>query len=134
MLFRSEFTTSGTEKYSGKAVESALDKLTLLALQTQENLNRVVRLPKSSTLTNIEFPINSNVADEVICINSAGDNLTTKNLIDISLAPVSTYIKTLLDDTTSAQARATLNAQQLNANLTTLSNLASVLNFSISSL
>lgn len=123
-----EFTTSGTEKYSGKAVESALDKLTLLALQTQENLNRVVRLPKSSTLTNIEFPINSNVADEVICVNSAGDNLTTKNLIDISLAPVSTYIKTLLDDTTSAQARATLDAQQLNANLTTLSNLASVLN------
>lgn len=123
-----EFTTSGTEKYSGKAVESALDKLTLLALQTQENLNRVVRLPKSSTLTNIEFPINSSVADEVICVNSAGDNLTSKNLADVSLAPVSTYMKTLLNDTTSVEARATLDAQKLNSNLTALSGLTGASN------
>jgi len=123
-----EFTESGTEKYSGKAVESALDKLTLQTLQIQENLNRVVRLPKSSSLTNIEFPINASVADEVICINSAGDNLTTKNLADVSLAPVSTYIKTLLDDTTASQARTTLDAQQLNSNLTALSGLTGASN------
>jgi hypothetical protein len=123
-----EFTSTGTEKYSGKAVESALDKITLQVLQIQEALNRVVRLPKSSQLTNIEFPINQNVADEVIVVNSAGDNLSTKNLIDVNLAPVSTYIKTLLDDNTSSQARATLDAQQLNANLTSLAGLNSAAN------
>ena len=125
-----KFTSTGTEKYSGKAVESALDKITLQVLQIQEALNRVVRLPKSSQLTNIEFPINANVADEVIVVNSAGDNLSTKNLIDVNLAPVSTYMKTLLDDNTSSQARATLDAQQLAANLSTLAGLASVANLS----
>lgn len=119
----SEFTASGTDKFNGATLEASLDKLTLLALQTQENLNRVVKLPKSSALTNIEFPINSSVADEVICVNSTGDNLTTKNLIDVNLAPVSTYIKTLLNDTTSAEARATLEAQKLNNNLTALASL-----------
>jgi hypothetical protein len=123
-----EFTTTGTEKYSGKAVESALDKLTLQILQIQEALNRVVRLPKSSQLTNIEFPINGNVADEVIVVNSAGNNLSTKNLINVNLAPVSTYIKTLLDDNTSSQARATLDAQQLNTNLNAFSNLTGASN------
>jgi hypothetical protein len=124
----SEFTASGTDKFNGATLEASLDKLTLLALQTQENLNRVVKLPKSSALTNIEFPINSSVADEVICVNSAGNNLSTKNLIDVNLAPVSTYIKTLLDDNTSSQARATLDAQQLNTNLNAFSNLTGASN------
>jgi hypothetical protein len=38
---------------------------------------------------------------------------------------VSTFAKTLLDDTTASQARTTLDAQQLNANLTFLANLPS---------
>lgn len=118
-----DFTDKGTDIYSGGVVESALDKLTLVSQQIQENLNRVVRLPKSSLLNNIEFPISATNADQVIAINTAGNNLTTKNLADVSLATLTNYAKTLLDDENASQARATLDAQQLNANLTALAGL-----------
>lgn len=123
-----EFTTTGTEKYSGKAVESALDKLTLQNLQIQESLNRVVRLPKSSSLINIEFPIDLNRADQVVVVNTTGDNLTTKNLADINLATLTNFAKTLMDDNNASEARTTLDAQQLNANLTALAGLTGVSN------
>lgn len=123
-----DFTDKGTDALNGATLESALDKLTLLNLQQQENLNRVVKLPKSSQLTNIEFPISASQANQVIAINNAGDNLTTKDLADVGLAPVSTFAKTLLDDTTASQARTTLDAQQLNANLSALAGLTGASN------
>lgn len=123
-----DFTDKGTDDFNGATLESALDKLTLLALQQQENLNRVVRLPKSSPLTNIEFPIDATRANQVVVINNAGDNLSTKELADVGLAPVSPYMATLLDDTTASQARTTLDAQQLNANLSALAGLTGASN------
>lgn len=123
-----DITTSGSDALPGTALEGSLDKLTLINLEIKENLNRVVRLPKSSSLTNIEFPIGSSQANQLIAINNDGTNLTTKDLADVGLAPVSTYIKTLLDDTTASQARTTLDAQQLNANLTALAGLTGATN------
>lgn len=123
-----EFTTTGTEKYSGKAVESALDKLTLQILQIQESLNRVVRLPKSSSLINIEFPIDLNRADQAVVVNATGNNLTTKNLADINLATLTNFAKTLMDDNNASEARTTLDAQQLNSNLTALAGLTGASN------
>lgn len=123
-----DITTSGSDALPGTALEGSLDKLTLISLQILENLNRVVKLPKSSQLINIEFPINSNSANQILAINNDGNNLTTKDLADIGLAPVSSYIKTLLDDTTSSQARTTLDAQQLNSNLTALAGLSGASN------
>jgi hypothetical protein len=123
-----DITTSGSDALPGTALEGSLDKLTLINLEIKENLNRVVRLPKSSSLTNIEFPIGSSQANQLIAINNDGTNLTTKDLADVGLAPVSTYIKTLLDDTTALQARTTLDAQQLNANLTALAGLTGASN------
>jgi hypothetical protein len=123
-----DITTSGTDALPGTALEGSLDKLTLMLLETKENLNRVVKLPKSSILTNIEFPIGASQANQVIAINNDGNNLTTKDLADVGLAPVSTFAKTLLDDLTAAQARTTLDAQQLNANLTALAGLTGALN------
>jgi hypothetical protein len=111
-----DITTSGSDALPGTALEGSLDKLTLMLLEQKESLNRVFKLPKSSLLDNIEFPIGASQANQVITVNNAGDNLTTKDLADVGLAPVSTYIKTLLDDTTASQARATLDVQQLNAN------------------
>lgn len=118
-----DFTDKGTDIYSGGVVESALDKLTLVSQQIQENLNRVVKLPKSSQLSGIEFPINPANANQVLAINTAGDNLTTKNLADVSLATLTNFAKTLLDDENASQARTTLDVQQLNANLTALAGL-----------
>ena len=118
-----DITTSGSDALPGTALEGSLDKLTLMLLEQKESLNRVIKLPKSSLLSNIEFPIGASQADQVITVNNAGDNLTTKDLADVGLAPVSTFAKTLLDDTTASEARTTLDAQQLNANLTALAGL-----------
>jgi hypothetical protein len=123
-----DITTSGSDALPGTALEGSLDKLTLMLLEQKESLNRVFKLPKSSLLDNIEFPIGASQANQVITVNNAGDNLTTKDLADVGLAPVSTYIKTLLDDTTASQARTTLDVQQLNANLTALAGLTGASN------
>jgi hypothetical protein len=123
-----DITTSGSDALPGTALEGSLDKLTLMLLEQKENLNRVFKLPKSSLLSNIEFPIGASQANQVITVNNAGDNLTTKDLADVGLAPVSTFAKTLLDDTTASEARTTLDAQQLNANLTALAGLSGASN------
>ena len=121
-------TNKGTDKFSGANVEASLDKLTLINLENKEIFNRCVLLPKSSSLTNIEFPIDLDRADQAVVINAAGNNLTTKNLADINLATLTNFAKTLMDDNDASEARATLNAQELNANLTALSNLTGASN------
>lgn len=118
-----DYIKAGTDKFPAESHEKALDKLTLICKQFTERFNRIVSLPKNSNLSNIEFPINPNNSNQVITINNDGTNLTTRDLADVGLAPVSSYIKTLLDDINSSQARATLEAQQLNNNLTALASL-----------
>jgi hypothetical protein len=123
-----DYIKAGTDKFPAESHEKALDKLTLIAKQFLEKFNRIVSLPKSSTLSNIEFPINASNANQILAINNDGTNLTTTNLADVGIAPVSAYAKTLLDDVNSSEARATLDAQQLNANLTALAGLTGALN------
>lgn len=123
-----DYIKAGTDKFPAESHEKALDKLTLIAKQFLEKFNRIVSLPKSSTLSNIEFPINASNANQILVINSDGTNLTTANLADVGIAPVSAYAKSLLDDVNSSQARATLDAQQLNANLTALAGLTGASN------
>lgn len=123
-----DYIKAGTDKFPAESHEKALDKLTLIAKQFLEKFNRIVSLPKSSTLSNIEFPINASNANQILAINNDGTNLTTKNLADVGIAPVSAYAKTLLDDVNSSQARATLDTQQLNANLTALAGLTGASN------
>lgn len=118
-----DYIKAGTDKFPAESHEKALDKLTLISKQLLEKFNRVVSLPKSSNLSNIDLPINSSNANQILAINNAGDNLTTKNLADVGIAPVSDFAKTLLDDTTALQARATLDCQQSNINLTAFANL-----------
>jgi hypothetical protein len=118
-----DYIKAGTDKFPAESHEKALDKLTLISKQLLEKFNRVVSLPKSSNLSNIDLPINSSNANKILVINNEGDNLTTANLADVGMAPVSDFAKTLLDDTTALQARATLDCQQSNINLTAFANL-----------
>ena len=123
-----DYIKAGTDKFPAESHEKALDKLTLIAKQFLEKFNRIVSLPKSSTLSNIEFPINASNANQILVINNDGTNLATANLADVGIAPVSAYAKTLLDDVNSSEARATLDTQQLNDNLTALAGLTGASN------
>jgi hypothetical protein len=129
-----DYIASGTDKFPAESHEKALDKLTLICKQFSEKFNRIISLPKSSTLNNIEFPINASNANQILVINNDGTNLTTTNLADIGSVPVSAYIKTLLDDATANEARTTLGVaigsqvQAYNANLQAFSELAGASN------
>lgn len=103
-----DYIKSGTDKFPAESHEKALDKLTLICKQFTERFNRVLSLPKASSLSNITVPISTNNANQLLVVNSAGDGLETKTVIDLNLTPVSTFAATLLDDTTPAQARETL--------------------------
>ena len=54
--------------------ETALDKITILAQQNAEELNRTLKVQESSTLTNLKVPV---VANRVIGWDSAGTGITT---------------------------------------------------------
>lgn len=113
-----DYNNIGTGAFPADSHEKALDKLTILFRQFLEKENRAISLPESSSLSNIEIPVSSDNADKAIVINSTGDNLEAKNLADIGTAPVTDFAKTLLDDTTNTQARATLDAEQKANSLT----------------
>lgn len=125
---RADYVNAGTDKFPGNVHELALDKLTLICQEYLERFNRVITLPKNSLLLDIEFPIDATRADQVLAINSAGNNLTTKNLADVGLAPITNFIKTLFDDIDAATARNTLSAQAQSANLSALAALAGAAN------
>jgi hypothetical protein len=92
--------------FPAKAVEEALDRLTVIAQDVQSDVDRSVKLPNTSSLESIELPVPS--ANKLIGWNSAGDELQNYAAADVPVTSVTAYIQTLLNDTTSAEARTTL--------------------------
>lgn len=103
-----DYVKSGSDKFPAESHEKALDKLTLIAKQFSELFKRSIKLPNNSLLSEVTVPVESANADKAIVVNSTGDGLDAKDIIDINLYPVSAFAATLLDDANAAEARATL--------------------------
>lgn len=66
-----------------KQIENALDKLTLLINQTNQNFAKVIKLSKASDLSNLTLPNLS--AGKILAANSTGDGLEFISLADSSV-------------------------------------------------
>lgn len=106
-----DYINIGTDKFPADSHEGTVDKLTLIARELQEQIDRSILLPESSTLSNVTIPVSSENASKFITVNAAGDDLTASEIADTVGSPVSTFMKTVLDDETAAAARTTLGAQ-----------------------
>ena len=113
-----DYNNIGTGAFPADSHEKALDKLTILLRQFLEKENRAISLPASSSLSNINIPVSTDNANKALVVNNAGNNIEVKNLADIGTAPVTNFVKTLLDDTTNTEARTTLDAEQKANSLT----------------
>ena len=107
-----DYINIGTGAFPADSHEGTVDKLTLIARELDEKIDRSILLPESSILSNVTIPVSTTNASKFITVNGDGNNLTASEIADTVGSPVSTYMKTVLDDETAAAARTTLGAQQ----------------------
>ncbi|MBT6116840.1 MAG: hypothetical protein HOH66_03130 [Rhodospirillaceae bacterium] len=108
--------TQGTDypeggEFPAKAHEQALDKLTMIAHQHAERLDRAIQVPASDTATTLDLPIESDRAGKFFAFDGGGNPVAAVGT-SANLGPVSSFIDTLFNDADAATARATLGAEQ----------------------
>ena len=97
-----------------EVLETALDKLTMLAQQNKNAVTRTLRQPTADATDIAELPIAADRASTYLAFDSNGDPVATAGTT--SSYVVSTFMQTVLDDTTAAAARTTLGAAASGAN------------------
>ena len=119
-----QFSTGGA--FKADSLNSELTRILTIAQQLKRDVARSFRLaPSDAEGGSLQLPTDR--ADNILAFDSNSNLILTK-FADIDKANVSPFIATLLDDVSASIARGTLNAQELNANLTTLAGLAGVAN------
>jgi len=105
------------------AVEDALDLSAQRDSKLEDFQDRTLRVPKTDTQSgsNLEIPIDSDRASKFLSFDANGKPIAAAGT-SANLGPVSTFIDTLLDDTTAAIARTTLDAVGLSGNETIAGN------------
>lgn len=119
VMLRSTAITQGVDYVEGdpflaETHEGALDRLTIIATQLQEQLDRSVKVVETSTTTGIK--ISELVADKILVVNSAADGL--------SMGPTLAQVDTVADNIASVQTVAT--------NISNVNTVASDLNEAVS--
>lgn len=114
-----QFSTGGA--FKADSLNSELTRILTIAQQLKRDVARSFRLaPSDAEGGSLQLPTNR--ANNILAFD-ANANLILTKFADIDKANVSPFIATLLDDISASAARGTLDAQQLNANLTALANL-----------
>lgn len=89
------------------SIENALDKLTILARRLKDRLDRALRFTDYDT-SGASGELPTPVANRLLGWNSGATALENKVPADLSLSTVTSYINTLLDDSTASDAQTTL--------------------------
>lgn len=90
------------------SIENALDRLTMIAQRSRDIVTRSLRQPEGDTADISALPTKVDRASTYLAFDADGDPIATAGTTsDIT---VSTFMETLLDDTTAAAARTTLGA------------------------
>ena len=114
-----QFSTGGA--FKADSLNSEFTRILTIAQQLKRDIARSFRLaPSDAEGGSLQLPTDR--ADNFLAFDSNSNLILTK-FADFDKANVSPFMATLLDDVSASIARGTLNAQELNANLTALANL-----------
>lgn len=91
--------------------EDAFDYLTMIDQQQQDELNRSIKAPETDAVALDTLPTAAERANTFLAFNASGQPIAATG---VSSVPVSTFMTTVLDDTTAAGARATLGVSGIN--------------------
>jgi len=115
----SDYSTGGD--FFADTVNDELDSFIILLQQLRETLARTLKLPTTTLLSgDAAFP--EPEANQFIAWNSTGTGLVNVIALTTGVLAVSSYIETLLNDATAAEARTTLGAVGLTGNETVAGN------------
>jgi len=110
VILRQEQFTQGldlveNDPFPSDQVEEALDKLTMLCQQLNTEVSRSAKLADGDT-SGASVTLPTPTADQFLVWSS--DGLSIVNAAGTTEVPVSTFMETLLDDTSAAEGRTTL--------------------------
>jgi hypothetical protein len=94
-----------TGPFEVSSLNTALDRIIAILQQEQDKITRTLRLNDSDVTSNVTIPAAATRASKFLAFDAAGDPTVAATVEDV---PVSTFMQTVLDDTTAAAARTTL--------------------------
>ncbi len=114
MLLRQTAQTQTTDytpndPFPASSHEDALDKLTLLAQDQQDELNRAIKLSRTNTMTSTEFTVGAtDRANKVLAFDSSGELAVTQELgtfkgTDATVTTAAYVERDIIKSTTTAQ-------------------------------
>tara|TARA_R100001082_G_scaffold27114_1_gene13505 strand:- start:1703 stop:3001 length:1299 start_codon:yes stop_codon:yes gene_type:complete len=98
------------DSFPAAAHEEALDKLTFIQQQQQEEIDRSFKFAQTDTGT-ITIPTSTERASKYLGFDSSGDVIAVAGTADVS--PISTFAATIVDDTSASAVRATIGLGDL---------------------
>jgi len=93
------------DSFPAAAHEEALDKLTFIQQQQQEEIDRSFKFAQTDTGT-ITIPTSTERASKYLGFDSGGDVIAVSGTADVT--PISTFAATIVDDTSASAVRTTL--------------------------